>query len=83
MEQMQASPSANLRWRLGSGNAEQAGQGGERTAFQISILVAEDDPMARSLMAAVLKLMGQEATFATNGREALDLVSQSMVSISF
>lgn len=45
--------------------------------MSLSILVAEDDPIARSLMSAVLRNMGQEATFATNGREVLDLVSQS------
>ncbi|PXA04666.1 hypothetical protein DDZ13_05705 [Coraliomargarita sinensis] len=45
--------------------------------MSLSILVAEDDPIARSLMSTVLKNMGQEATFATNGREVLDLVSQS------
>lgn len=45
--------------------------------MSLSILVAEDDPIARSLLSAVLKNMGQEAAFATNGREVLDLVSQS------
>jgi len=44
--------------------------------MSLSLLVAEDDPIARSLMASVLKNMGQEATFASNGREVLDLIAQ-------
>jgi CheY-like chemotaxis protein len=49
----------------------------QQLPVKLSILVAEDDPIARSLLAAVLKHMGQESHFATNGREVLDLVSQS------
>ena len=78
MEQMKASPSASLP--VGGLSLDTPGKASKATnelPFKLSILVAEDDPMARSLMAAVLKLMGQEAKFATNGREALDLVSQS------
>lgn len=45
--------------------------------MKLSILVAEDDPISRSLMSTILKHMGQETQFATNGREVLDLVSQS------
>ncbi len=79
MEHMQASPSSNLP--IGGLALDSTGAKPSKAAkelpFTLSILVAEDDPLARSLMSAVLKLMGQEATFATNGREVLDLVSQS------
>lgn len=44
---------------------------------KLKILVAEDDPIARSLLSMVFKHMGQKADFATNGREVLDRVSQS------
>ena len=78
MEQMQASSSSNLP--VGGLALETPGKSlkaVKELPMRLSILVAEDDPIARSLMAAVLKNMGQEATFATNGREVLDLVSQS------
>lgn len=41
---------------------------------QLSVLVAEDDPIARSLMDSVLRHMGQEVTFAINGSEVLEQV---------
>ncbi len=78
MEQMQSSPTD----KLPVGGLSLEGQKVPSKAVQklpvkLSILVAEDDPIARSLMATVLKHMGQESHFATNGREVLDLVSQS------
>lgn len=78
MEQMQASPTG----KLPTGGLSLEGQNVaskvvKSLPFKLSILVAEDDPIARSLMATVLKHMGQESHFATNGREVLDLVSQS------
>lgn len=78
MEQMQASPSSNLP--VGGLSLESTGTTRKpmnKLPFKLSILVAEDDPLARSLLSDVLQLMGQEATFATNGREVLDYVSQS------
>jgi len=78
MEQMQASATD----KLPVGGLSLEGQklptkSVKQLPFKLSILVAEDDPIARSLMATVLKHMGQESHFATNGREVLDLVSQS------
>jgi CheY-like chemotaxis protein len=78
MEEMKASPSSKLP--VGGLSLEPQGsplKSVKNLPFRLSILVAEDDPVARSLMATVLKHMGQEAHFATNGREVLDLVSQS------
>ncbi|HKK17825.1 MAG TPA: response regulator [Opitutales bacterium] len=78
MEQMQSSPTSKLP--LGGLALETPGsplKAVKELPMSLSILVAEDDPIARSLMSSVLKNMGQEATFATNGREVLDLISQS------
>ena len=78
MEQMQASPSEKLP--VGGLSLEKrlpSSKSATGLPFRLSILVAEDDPLARSLMATVLEHMAQEAHFATNGREVLDLVSQS------
>jgi CheY-like chemotaxis protein len=78
MEQMRASPTSKMP--VGGLAFERRGtpmKAIKELPMSLSILVAEDDPIARSLMSAVLKNMGQEATFATNGREVLDLVSQS------
>lgn len=78
MEQMQASPSAALPiggLSLNKGNAEPKAL--VQLPVRLSVLVAEDDPIARNLMATVLKHMGQNVHSATNGREVLDLVSQS------
>ncbi|MEO0509106.1 MAG: response regulator [Verrucomicrobiota bacterium] len=78
MKQMQASPSAKLPiGGLSLETKSAPAKAVKELPFQLSILVAEDDPLARSLMAAVLELMGQEAHFATNGQELLDYVSQS------
>jgi len=77
MEQMQASPTdkrpvGGLRLEALDGNEPKAAR---ELPVRLSVLVAEDDPIARSLMSTVLKLMGQEVHFALNGREVLDLVS--------
>ncbi|MEM8868520.1 MAG: response regulator [Verrucomicrobiota bacterium] len=76
LEQMQASPSDKRP--IGGIHLD---EGQERKALvdlplQLNILVAEDDPVARKLVGTVLTHMGQHPTFATNGREVLDLVSQ-------
>lgn len=78
VQQMQSSKTAKLP--IGGISYEPAGKSlsaVKELPMRLSILVAEDDPISRTLMAAALKNMGQEATFATNGREVLDLVSQS------
>jgi len=77
MEQMQASPTdkrpiGGLRLESPDGAQPKAAR---ELPVRLSVLVAEDDPIARSLMSTVLKLMGQEVHFALNGREVLDLVS--------
>jgi CheY-like chemotaxis protein len=78
MEQMQASPTEKLPiGGLSMEGHKASTKFVKQLPFKLSILVAEDDPVARSLMATVLKHMGQESRFATNGREVLDLVSQS------
>lgn len=77
MEQMQASPTDKRP--IGGLGLDVGGRGPKaslKLPVKLSVLVAEDDPMARGLIATVLKLMGQEAHFAVNGREVLDLVSQ-------
>jgi two-component system, sensor histidine kinase len=43
----------------------------------LSLIVAEDDPIARKVMATVLSHMKQDVIFATNGQEVLDLVQKS------
>lgn len=78
MEQMQASPTEKRPiGGLNLGSQGVTSKSVQKLPVKLSILVAEDDPVARSLMASVLKHMGQESHFATNGREVLDLVSQS------
>ncbi|WP_269522801.1 response regulator [Coraliomargarita parva] len=78
MAQMQASPSerrpvGGLSLDVNRGRSTSA----QLLPVKLSVLVAEDDPITRSLMSAVLKLMGQEVSFVTNGREVLDMISQS------
>lgn len=78
MEQMQSSPSDKLP--VGGLALSNQGQDEKRQSLKIpvklSILVAEDDPISRSLMDSVLKHMGQEVQFAINGREVLECVSE-------
>ncbi len=78
-EQMQASASSNLP--VGGLSLSQRASTNTKSSLkipvQLSVLVAEDDPIARSLMESVLKHMGQEVTFALNGREVLEHMSQS------
>lgn len=77
MEQMKSTPSANLPiGGLSLDKPESAVKVVKKLPMQLSILVAEDDPVARSLMKLVLRKMEQEVTFATNGQEVLDLLSQ-------
>ncbi len=78
MEQMQASPSDRLPLGGLSLNAgPMVSKAVARFPVKLSILVADDDPIARSLMKMVFKHMGQDVDFATNGREVLDRVSQT------
>ena len=44
---------------------------------QLSLIIAEDDPVARKLMATVLGHMKQQVVFATNGLEVLELVKEA------
>lgn len=77
-EQMQASTSSNLPVGGLSLNARTSStRSSLKIPVQLSVLVAEDDPIARSLMESVLKHMGQEVTFALNGREVLEHLAQS------
>lgn len=78
MEQMQASPSEKLPvGGLSLDKRVPTVKSVTGLPFKLSILVAEDDLLARTLMATVLEHMSQECHCATNGREVLDLVSQS------
>ncbi len=73
MERMHASPSENLPvggLRLDS--ADKAPKAMVELPQVFKILVAEDDPINRGLMTMLLKHMGQDAHFATNGQEVLD-----------
>ncbi|MGJ8652686.1 MAG: response regulator [Opitutaceae bacterium] len=77
MEQMQSSESAKKP--VGGLSLDQGGLTSKAVSTlpkKMRILVAEDDPIARSLLSMVFKHMGQTADFATNGREVLDCVSQ-------
>ncbi|MGB0257752.1 MAG: hybrid sensor histidine kinase/response regulator, partial [Coraliomargarita sp.] len=77
-EQMQASESSNLPvGGLSLNTRAPSGKNSLKIPVQLSVLVAEDDPIARSLMESVLKHMGQDVTFALNGREVLEHISQS------
>ncbi len=77
-EQMQASASSNLPvGGLSLSQRSSSSKNSLKIPVQLSVLVAEDDPIARSLMESVLKHMGQEVTFALNGREVLEHLSQS------
>ncbi len=76
MEHMIASPSDKLPiGGLSIDSNKATMKSVKNLPVKLSILFAEDDPVARSLVARVLKHMGQESHFATNGREVLDLVS--------
>ncbi len=44
--------------------------------FGMNILVVEDDPINRKLMALLLERIGQKAEFAHNGLVALDMIAQ-------
>lgn len=78
MEQMQASASGELPvGGLSLENGTKAPKAMPELPVRLSLIVAEDDPIARNLMSSVLHHMGQDVRFATNGREVLDLVSQS------
>ena len=76
---MQASASSSLPFGGLSLNQRSISstQSSLKIPVKLSVLVAEDDPIARSLMESVLRHMGQELTFALNGREVLEHMSQS------
>ncbi len=78
MEQMQASATSKLP--IGGLRLWQEGHSPKAMlAFPVhlSVILAEDDPIARKLMATVLEHMKQHVVFATNGQEVLDLVQKS------
>ena len=78
MEQMQASASSELP--VGGLRLDQSGKPLKSMLalpVRLSLIVAEDDPIARSLLAAALGHMKQEVVFATNGQEVIDLVQES------
>jgi len=91
MEQMQASASGALPTgglRLDQGGKLPTGglrldQGGKSSKSMLalpvclSLIVAEDDPIARKVMGTILGHMKQEVVFATNGQEVIDLVQES------
>jgi sigma-B regulation protein RsbU (phosphoserine phosphatase) len=47
----------------------------------IPVLLAEDDPLMREFLAAVLSSLGYAVTVAANGREALDILERSPISL--
>lgn len=78
MEQMHASASSSLT--TGGLRLEKAGKLPKSLLalpMRLSLIVAEDDPLARKLMATILGHMKQEVVFATNGQEVLNLIQQS------
>ncbi len=52
-------------------------------AAGLSILVAEDHPVNRKFVGALLDKLGHRVTFAENGQEALDLVTQQDYDLVF
>ena len=78
MEQMQASASGELPT-----GGLRLDKGGKSTKSMLalpvclSLIVAEDDPIARKVMGTILGHMKQEVVFATNGQEVIDLVQES------
>ena len=78
MEQMQASTSNALP--IGGLRLDKGGKSAKAMLalpVRLSLIVAEDDPIARKLLATVLGHMKQDVIFATNGREVLDLIKKS------
>ena len=73
MERMQATPSENLPvGGLRLETSDKAPKAMVELPQTFKILVAEDDPINRGLMTMLLKHMGQDAHFVTNGQEVLD-----------
>ena len=77
MEQLRASPTEEkpigaLRLHVG----EQSPKALIELPQSLSVLVAEDDPINRELMQDLLGRMNQQVTFAQNGQEVLDIVSE-------
>jgi CheY-like chemotaxis protein len=78
MEQMKASASGKLP--VGGLRLDQGGKSPKAMLalpVKLSLIVAEDDPIARRLMASILARMKQEVVFATNGREVIELIQES------
>ena len=78
MEQMQASASGALP--TGGLRLDQGGKSSKSMLALpvcLSLIVAEDDPIARKVMGTILGHMKQEVVFATNGQEVIDLVQES------
>jgi CheY-like chemotaxis protein len=78
MEQMQASKSAKRPvGGLSLDQGKLASRAVSSLPKNLSVLVAEDDPISRSLLGMVFKHMNLVVDFATNGREVLDKVSHN------
>lgn len=78
MEQMQASQSAKRPvGGLSLDQGKLASRAVSSLPKNLNVLVAEDDPISRSLLGMVFKHMNLVVDFATNGREVLDKVSKN------
>lgn len=78
MEQMQASASSELP--IGGLRLDKGGKSPKSLLalpVRLSLIVAEDDPIARRLMGTVLGHMKQDVIFATNGQEVIELIKKS------
>jgi len=78
MEQMQASQSAKRPvGGLSLDQGKLVSKAVSSLPKNLNVLVAEDDPISRSLLGMVFKHMNLSVDFATNGQEVLDRVSQN------
>lgn len=78
MEQMQASQSAKRPvGGLSLDQGKLVSKAVSTLPKNLNVLVAEDDPISRSLLGMVFKHMNLSVDFATNGKEVLDRVKQN------
>ncbi|MGJ8638657.1 MAG: response regulator [Opitutaceae bacterium] len=78
MEQMQASQSAKRPvGGLSLDQGKLVSKAVSNLPKNLNVLVAEDDPISRSLLAMVFKHMTLGVDFATNGKEVLDRVAKN------
>ena len=61
--------------------AEEEGSGEEDAKRSLKVLLAEDIPENQALAVALLELQGHSVSVASNGREALDLLSRETVDL--